>query len=401
MNLHLPKGISSLFEPRTIRDLLALRHGLHRRPELAFGEVETSAALEKALDALKPMALERVAETGLIARIGGRDPAAPVVAIRGDMDALPITEETDLPYASERPGVMHACGHDVHAAWAIGAATLLSHAPAAGDVLIVLQPAEETGSGAKAILKSGLLDKVAAIFGGHVDPKYALGEVVAQAGPLAASTDTFRITLQGAGSHGARPQEGHDPIVGASALVGALQTVVSRRLDPAAPAVVTVAMFNAGSAANIIPDQAILEGTLRAVEPDVRDSLRGHVEQIANDVAAAYGLTAEMTIIEGTPPIVNEARAAGWANQAVVDLLGAAAAVSLGSANMGGEDFSFYLERMQGCFLRIGAREPGAPAIPAHSAKFTVPDEALFIGAAILAETARNAAGSLAAEVGR
>ena len=401
MNLNLPKSISSIFEPQPIRDLLALRQQLHRRPELAFGEVETSAALEKALGALGPMALERVAETGLIARIAGKDPAAPLVAIRGDMDALPITEDTGLPYASEIPGVMHACGHDVHAAWAIGAATLLSQVPTAGDVLFVLQPAEETGSGAKAILKSGMLDGVAAIFGGHVDRHFALGEVVAQAGPLAASTDTFRITLQGAGTHGARPHEGIDPIIGASALVGALQTIVSRRLNPATPAVVTVGKINAGSAANIIPDQAILEGTLRAVEPAVRDSLREHVEQIAKDVAAVHGLTAEVIILDGTPPIVNEARAVGWARQAVVDLLGADASVSLGSANMGGEDFSFYLEKMQGCFLRIGAREPGAPAIPAHSSKFYVPDEALFIGAAILAETARNAASALAEEAGR
>ena len=154
---------------------------------------------------------------------------------------------------------MHACGHDVHAAWAVGAALLLARAPAAGDVLVVLQPAEEVGEGAREVLASGALDGVRAIFGAHVDRRFAVGQVVAQEGPLAASTDTFRIVLRGEGAHGARPQESRDPIVGAAALIGALQTIVSRRLDPALPGVVTVGAVHAGRAANVIPETAELE----------------------------------------------------------------------------------------------------------------------------------------------
>src|SRR5207244_690118 len=180
-----------------------------------------------------PGRLERVAGTGVVARIPGRDGSRAPVAVRGDIDALPISESTGLPFASEHPGVMHACGHDVHATWAVGAAHLLAARPATGDVLIVLQPAEDTGRGANAVLESGALDGVAAIFGAHVDRRFAVGEVVAQEGPLAAAADTFEIELVGSGAHGARPHEAADPIVGAAALIGALQTILARRVNPA------------------------------------------------------------------------------------------------------------------------------------------------------------------------
>ncbi|HVE77442.1 MAG TPA: amidohydrolase, partial [Gemmatimonadaceae bacterium] len=225
----LPPAVAALFPPAPRAALVALRRELHRNPELSHQETATADRLHAALAALRPVALDRVAGTGLVARIRGRDAGAPVVAVRGDIDALPIQEDTGLAFASEVPGVMHACGHDVHAAWAVGAATLLTDRPAAGDVLVVLQPAEETGRGAESIVASGALDAARAVFGGHVDRRFAVGQVVADAGPLAASADTFTVTLHGRGAHGARPHEGADPIVGASALVGALQTIVARR----------------------------------------------------------------------------------------------------------------------------------------------------------------------------
>ncbi len=376
------------------RELLAkLRRDLHQHPELSWHETRTQQKLEEALRAIGITDVRRIARTGLVARVAGRSKNAPVIAIRGDMDALPIREQTGLDFASTNEGVMHACGHDVHASWAVGAALLLKENPAAGDVLVVLQPAEEVGEGAREVLASGALDVVRAIFGAHVDRRFPVGEAVAQEGPLAASVDTFHITMQGSGAHGARPQEARDPIVGAAELILALQTIVSRRLDPAVPGVVTVAAMHAGKASNVIPDSAELTGTIRATTVKSRELLVSEVERMAHAVAATHRLTAEVTMSEGTPPVINTPDAALWAAEAVRDILGERALVPLGTTNMAGEDFSFYLEKIPGCFLRIGAREPGGELLAAHTPRFYPAEESLFIGASVLAQCAR-AAGS-------
>jgi amidohydrolase len=333
----------------------------------------------------------------VVARFRGLDPAAPVVALRGDIDALPIQEATGLDYSSAVPGVMHACGHDVHATWAIGAAMELRRRPAQGDVLVILQPAEELGTGAPAMLASGALDDVAAIFGGHVDRRFPVGQVIAEPGPLAASADSFTITLVGRGAHGARPHESADPIVAIAAVITALQTIVARRLDPAVPAVCTVGSVHAGVASNVIPEQATITGTLRAMDPRTRAQLVDEVTRLATAVAEAYGVRAQVAVEHGTPPIVNPVREAGWAREAVTRVLGDDAVVPFGITNMGGEDFAFYLERIPGCFLRVGAREPGGESIAAHSPRFFAADGAILVGAAVLAECARVASAALAA----
>ena len=394
-NAPVPASLEALFDAKARDALVSLRRAIHRHPELSGAEHRTAARLYDALAELRPPQLERVAGTGVIARIRGTDAGAPVVAIRGDIDALPIQEATQLDFASEVPGVMHACGHDVHATWAVGAARLLATHPAPGDVVVVLQPAEETGTGAQSILRTGALDGVGAIFGAHVDRRFAVGEVVADAGPLAASADTFTIELLGSGAHGARPHEAADPVVGAGALIGALQTIVSRRLNPAHPAVVTIGTVHAGTASNIIPERATLTGTLRATEPDTRRLLLDEVKRIAEATASAYGLRAEVTLELGPPPLVNAEQPAAWARQAAQRLLGAGAVVPLGFRNMAAEDFACYLERIPGCFLRIGAREPGGVAIPAHSPKFYAAEDSIFVGAAVLAESARVASQAL------
>jgi amidohydrolase len=385
--------------PAELRDqLITLRRTLHQHPELSGQETETAIHLAGALAAVtarRSAAVERMG-TIVIGRIAGQRRDAPTVAIRGDIDALPIQEETGLPYASTVPGVMHACGHDVHATWAIGAGALLSAAPAIGDVLIVLQPAEETGRGAVDVIETGALDSVAAIFGGHVDRRFTVGEVVADEGPLAASADTFSIELIGRGAHAARPHEAADPIVGVGALIGALQTIVARRLNPATPGVVTVGSVHAGTATNIIPERAVVTGTLRAVDPATRLLLRQEVERIATTTAATYRLEARVTLGLGTPPVVNPSQATTWAREAVTSALGARALVPLGFVNLAGEDFAHYLERIPGCFLRIGAREPGGELIPAHSPHFVPAESSIFVGAAVLAETARVASRALA-----
>ena len=392
----LPDAVAQLF-PGELRDrLLALRREIHADPELSFQESRTAARLEEALKPLTPKRLERVAGTGVVARIKGRNPDAPVVALRGDIDALPISEATGLPFASRNAGVMHACGHDVHATWAVGAAHLLARDPAEGDVVILLQPAEETGKGAPAMIEAGALEGVSVIFGGHVDRRFEVGTVVADEGPLAASADTFEIELFGQGAHAARPHESADPIVGAGALIGALQTIISRRLNPATPGVVTLGTVQAGTAPNVIPDRAKLTGTVRAVDPVSRRLMLDEVKRIAEQIGDAYRLEARVTLDLGTPPIVNPARAVSWARAAATTLLGADRVVPLGFLNLAGEDFAHYMERIPGSFLRIGAREPGGEVIPAHAPRFHAAEGAIFVGAAVLAETARVASRELA-----
>jgi len=395
--LDVGRGASERFSDAQVSELLTLRRTLHHFPELSNQEHRTAAHLEAVLASLGIAAIQRVAGTGIVARIPGLHADAPVVAIRGDIDALPIDEQTGLAFASSTPGVMHACGHDVHATWAIGAAMDLLRARAEGDVLIVLQPAEEIGAGATAILASGVLDGVQAIFGGHVDRRFIVGQVIAEPGPLAASADTFTIRLRGKGAHGARPHEAADPIVAAAAVIMALQTVVARRVDPARPAVCTVGSVNAGIASNVIPETATLTGTLRAMDAPTRATLVTELTRIATAVAAAYGVTAEVDVEHGTPPIVNPAREAQWARTAAIAVLGTDAVVPFGITNMGGEDFSCYLERIPGCFLRFGARAAGEAATAAHSSRFDVAEGAILVGAAVLAECARTASRELRA----
>lgn len=375
--------------------LVALRRDIHQHPELSFHESETVNRLVVALRDLGVDDVRVVAKTGVIARVPGRNRKAPVVALRGDIDALPIQEATGLPFASQVPGVMHACGHDVHATWAVAAAALLVAAPAAGDVLIVLQPAEETGKGALAILETGALDNVSAIFGGHVDRRFPVGQVVADEGPLAASADMFEIEFIGGGAHGARPHEARDPIVALASVVTALQTIVARRLNPATPGVVSVGSIHAGTAPNVIPERAQLSGTVRAVDPASRELMLSEVKRISETIASGLGVEARVTLDLGTPPIVNPPMATAWARTAASAVLGAENVVPLGFLNMAGEDFAHYMERVPGCFLRIGAREPDGPVIPAHAPKFYAAEDSIFVGAAVLAECARVASEAL------
>lgn len=389
-------GISQLFAGDLGGKLVALRRAIHSQPELSLKESGTADRLTAGLNALGISDVQRIGNTGLIARVKGRRSDAPVVALRGDIDALPIQEATGLSFASSVPGVMHACGHDVHATWAVGAAALLLASPAEGDVLVVLQPAEEIGKGALAMLESGALDHVAAIFGGHVDRRFEVGQVVADEGPLAASADMFEIEIDGAGAHAARPHESRDPIVAAAAIVSALQTIVARRLNPATPGVVTIGTIHAGSAPNVIPERATLSGTVRAVEPVSRKMMLEQVREVAESVASGYGVTARVTLDIGTPPIVNPAGATSWARRAAVSVVGEENVVPLGFLNLAGEDFANYMERMPGCFLRIGAREPGGAVIPAHAPTFYPAEESIFVGAAVLAECARVSSAALA-----
>ena len=387
----IPAVVAARFNESLERELVTLRRALHQHPELSFKETETASRLIAALDRLGITDVRRIGATGVVARVPGRSRSAPTVAVRGDIDALPVREATGLPYASAVEGVMHACGHDVHATWAVGAGALLASNPAEGDTLVVLQPAEETGKGALSILESGALDGVRAIFGGHVDRRFEVGQIVADDGPLAASADVFEIELIGAGAHAARPHESRDPIVALGAVIGAIQSIVSRRLNPATPGVVTIGTVQAGTASNVIPERARLTGTVRAVDPESRAMMLEEVGSIARAIASGFGVEARVVLEYGPPPIVNPPGPTAWARAAANTVVGEANVVPLGFLNMAGEDFAHYMEKIPGSFLRIGAREPGGMVIPAHAPTFYPAEESIFIGAATLAECARVA----------
>ncbi len=391
----LPVGITKQFRDGDREFLVALRRALHQHPELSWKETETQARLRDALVRCDITDITEVAGTGLVARIPGHSANGPIVAVRGDIDALPITEATKHDFVSKNVGVMHACGHDMHATWAVGAGMLLARDPAVGEVRIVLQPAEEVGEGAPKVLESGLLDGVQAIFGAHVDWRYPLGQVVADAGPLAASTDTFEIHFHGRGGHGARPQDTIDPVIALAAFVMEAQTIVSRILDPALPGVVTVGVLHAGSAANVIPESSRCAGTIRATTPETRTLLCTEVARIANAVATLHRCTATVALREGTPPLINAPRAAQWAQDTARTLLGEDSVRQLAVANMGGEDFAFYAEKMEGCFIRVGTWSDGRSQAGVHTPFFDPDEDALLVASVLLAECARTASAAL------
>jgi hippurate hydrolase len=386
----------SSVRPALFDRMVALRRDLHRNPELSWEEHRTTERLIGEMDRLG-LSCSRPLETGLVAEIEG-PPDVPAIALRADIDALPIQEETDLPFSSENPGVMHACGHDAHSAMLVGAAELLlsRQEPLPAPVRLIFQPAEELGSGARAMVDAGVLDGVGAIFGGHVDRHYPTGTVVAVMGTVNASTDGFRIDIRGQQGHAARPHETVDAVVAGSLIVMAVQTIVSREIDPTHPSVVSIGRFEAGSASNVIAGTASLSGTIRAQEQEVRSHLHRSIARICDSVGQLHQATIELEIEEGTPPLVNRGPMVEVARAAARSALGEEYVRSMvRGANMGGEDFSWYLQEIPGCYVRLGARVPDSAGYPAHSSRFEIDEEVLASGAAWLADVAVHGGAAL------
>ena len=349
-------------------------------PELAFEERETVRFLRNALEEAGIEILDAGTETGLIARIVGNGPGR-ITGLRCDIDALPVKEETSLPYASLTEGIMHACGHDFHAAVMLGAAFILKETSSAwpGEVKIVFQPAEETAGGAEKVVACGHLNDVERFFGVHSYPAEPAGWLGVREGAVMAAVDRFRVTLHGMGTHAAHPHKGVDPIPALAALVQALQTIVSRSMDPFAPRLLSITHLEAGNTWNVIPETAMLEGTIRTLDAADRTLMEAKFRQIVDGVAAAHGVDAQIDWTSGSPAVVNDAALCALARQTAARC-GLTPAIQ--ENTLGAEDFSRYGQGRPALFVRVGT----GGAYPAHHPKFTVDEAALFPAAHFFAE---------------
>ncbi len=370
---------------------VADRRTIHRRPELAYQERETAALVASRLRQIGIPVRTGVAGTGVIGLIEGGRPGRTVL-LRADMDALPIQEESDLAYASATPGVMHACGHDAHTAILLAVSRLLAERrdEIPGNVKLMFQPAEEGGAGALRMIEEGVLEDPAvdAAFMLHVSHQHAVGTVATAPGPILAGANSFTITIDGRGGHASRPHQAVDPVVAAAQVVTALQTLVSREAPPTEAAVLTLGRLSSGTAANVIPDRAELQGTIRAYHDGLMREMERRLEEIASGVARALRAEARVDVHMRYPPTVND--------PAMAELLAGAARAELGPGavleaepEMAAEDFSFVLQRVPGAMLRLGVRSPGWPEPrPVHTARFELDEAALPIGIAVMARVA-------------
>ena len=357
------------------------RRWLHRHPEHGNEEVQTSAHLCQVLTELG-LAPKRLLGTAVVADLVGGKPG-PMVALRADMDALPIQEATGLDYASEHPGMMHACGHDIHMAAALGAAKILAaHRDALpGTVRFLFQPDEEMDGGAKRMIEAGCLEGVSQVYGAHVRQELPVGSVGICAGPYYAASNPFKITLRGRSSHGAEPQNGADAVVAGAAIVNAIQTIVTRRMAPTEPAVITVGSFHAGTQCNIVAGEAVLEGIMRTFGEANRHLLVDNLRSVVEGVAGAMGLQVQAEIIWSHPGVVNHKAQAELVRRATEKALGPGRTVE-DTPKMVSEDFGYFLLERPGCFYHIGV---GGPA-GLHSDRFCPEEWPLADAAAVHAQ---------------
>ena len=362
----------------TAERLVALRHEFHRYPELGYEEHGTAARIVRELTALGIPHETGVGGTGVVGRLPGTSGRR--IALRADMDALPITERTGAAYASETPGKMHACGHDGHMTMLLGAAARLAAEPSEHEILVVFQPAEEGGAGAKRIVDSGILEGVHAVYGQHGWPGVPLGAHVVKAGAMMASADSFEVVLTGRGAHAAQPHLAVDPVVAAAHLTVALQTMVSRTASPFEPVVLTVGRIDAGTAHNVIPSSACVIGTLRTLSDESEERMKGRLNEIVAGVAAAFGCSASTAWLpNGYPVTLNDPEL----TERAATIVGAG---PLAEPSMAGEDFAFYRSVAPSCYLFLGLGETAG----LHADTFDFPDAALPYGVEALVRLARD-----------
>ena len=364
-----------------------LRHDIHQHPEIAYNEYRTADVISAYLTEIG-VPNERCTDTGVVGTIGSGK--GHIVGLRSETDALPMPDLSGLPYASVNEGVAHACGHDGHMAILMGAAWVLKQLEPelTGTVKLVFQPAEEGGAGAEKMIRHGLFDKdkPEAIFSVHGWPNLPVGAMGYRFGSAMAAVDNFNIVITGKGSHGAMPHAGVDPIVIAARVIEGLQLVRSRMINPLDPIVITCGMIHGGSAINVIPDDVRISGTIRSLDPDVRKQIPALMERMTIETAKASGGSASFEITDGYPPTINEEQATAFARDVMQDVLGEENAIEILEPVMGGEDFSYYLEKIPGSFMRIGVGD--RPAL--HNTAYDFNDEAIPSGIKLMAGLAVN-----------
>ena len=370
--------------------LVEIRRHIHQNPELAFNEFETTNYLKSWLEKANIETRTDYSETGVVGLLEGNR-RNPVVALRGDIDALPLEEKTGLPFASKKSEVMHACGHDSHAAVTIGAALILSKLKdeLEGSVKFILQPAEEKNpGGAVGMVKNGVLKnpKVDVIWGLHSDPRFQTGEIAYLEGPAMAEPDEFYITIKGKGGHAAKPHETIDPIVIAAEVVLALQKIPSRLVNPIDKIVVTVGKITGGHTTNVIPDSVEITGTVRTFDHKLAQKVEKLMRQIVSGITSAYGADFDLVFDFGYPVVINEKSATQFLVATADEYLGSGKSIKLEQPSFGGEDFGYYLQEVNGSFFRLGTGNP-EKGITAnwHNSKYTVDEDALSVGAGLYA----------------
>lgn len=371
-------------------EMTAWRQHLHTIPELSFDCPKTSAFIQERLEEIGVDEVNTgIAQTGIVAIINGQG-EGPTIGLRADFDALPITEETGVPYASTHPGKMHACGHDGHTAMLLGAAKYLTETRNfSGRVALIFQPAEENGGGGEMMVQEGIMDRfdIRQVYAIHNAPGKDFGKFHTRAGPIMAAADTFHINITGKGGHGARPHDCVDPIVAACAIVTAFQTIVSRNHNPRESLVVSVTQVHTGTVDNVIPETAYINGTIRTFDKDVQAMVVRRMEEVVAGQAAAYGLEAKLEIEFGYPPTVNDAESAAFAARVAADVSGDAGVENDVEPVMGAEDFSYMLEERPGAYLMLGQ---GAGA-GVHHPMYNFNDEVAPVGASFLARLVETA----------
>lgn len=375
-------------------EMTRFRRDLHRHPELALKEERTTAKIKQALAAGGVEVAELPVATGALGFLRGEGSkgSGPVVALRADMDALPVEEKSGRDYSSLNPGVMHACGHDGNVAMVLGAAKILAcmQGELSGMVKFIFQPAEETFAGAEVMIRAGVLDDppVEHIFALHSWPELPTGRIGLYPGTYMASADRFRINLRAGGTHGAYPHHSPDTVLAAAEVVERLHCIISREVETSQRAVLSVCMIHGGNAFNIIPKQVDLTGTMRCLGAGVREQLAVAVERVVQGIASANACQWELAIERQVPPLTNSSEALEAIRAATERVLGPGWVENLPCPSMGSEDFALYLERVpRGALVRIGITPPGADPTPLHSDRFVFDDRALENGMAVLAQT--------------
>jgi amidohydrolase len=379
-----------------VPDMIAMRRDLHEHPELAFEEVRTSGIVAQRLRTLGLEVQTGVAKTGVVGLLhgGASKPGAKTIAIRADMDALPIYEMNEINYRSTIDGKMHACGHDGHTSILLAVADLLHkrRAELTGNVKFVFQPAEERIGGAEPMIEEGAMHNVDGIIGLHLISDYPIGRVGVRAGPVFASADRFILTVKGKGGHAAMPETTVDPIVISAYIVTALQTLISRETSPLSPAVITIGKIQAGTAFNIIPESAEMHGTIRAFNVEHRRKLLRRIGEIAQGIAIAMGGSCEVEVIDGCPPCVNDSSMTEIVRHAAIAAVGEKEVdESEDVMTAGSDDMAFFLEAVPGCYFIVGAKneEKGAN-YPHHHPRFNIDEDALPIGVEVLTRAAMD-----------